>query len=806
MKVHPVVHFLWHNLVRLLLVAVFLGIPAALVYVRHEGIGFGANEKLARVLSSNSTTVTIGRLALDPFAGLEAREVVLRETGTNRLVSRISNILLSLNLSDLVRGKVTVERVQLRGASLSIPLDGSTDEPRIDVDDVRADVFLQGGSLRLSRFDGIVEGIRLSLTGQLLNPSAFRLSSPEKSGSSPDHHENLAKALEALAALRFPNGEPILSAEIHGDFADLRTLRVTNVRLRCPAVTGSGWALRDLEADGSYEDGVARLPRVALADTTGSLELSVEWNSATGELEAAVLSSVSPAPFLRALTAENSALRSLSFGRAPRVIARVKASTADLRGTLRVTGLLDAANLGFKDLVLPGLKFDFALRDGLVYARDVHVTAKRGELKGRVWIGKDDIRIDAETSIPPTEFLPIMDPNTRDFIGRMEFKDLPQISVSIRAPKLDFANIRGGGHLKIGRTAMRGSWIDSGETDFEIGDRCVTYKNLVITRGEGRGTGTFAYDVGRQEARLNGIRSTLVPRDVLMWIDPKIADAVSPYRFRGLPQVGVEGMVHLKDPTKNNLSIRVDSPAGMEYDLLGKTLKFGATSADVKVAGPRVLANVKRAALMGGTVALTANVSIDAKDPTFGADVTMNRVNFSSLTELYFKYDNSKGRVSGRYKFDARMGQETKMRGWGNIRVEDGNVFAIPVLGPFSEILGTLLPGVAYESARLATADFTVADEKINSKNLVIEGAGFSMYGYGDIYFVTSRLDMSMRLNARGIPGIVFYPMSKLFEYVSTGTVSDPQWRPKIIPRFPQGNATAPNAPTVPPQKRPGDR
>jgi len=186
-------------------------------------------------------------------------------------------------------------------------------------------------------------------------------------------------------------------------------------------------------------------------------------------------------------------------------------------------------------------------------------------------------------------------------------------------------------------------------------------------------------------------------------------------------------------------------------------------------------------------------VSIDPKDPTFGADVKLSRVNFAQLTKLYFGYDSSKGVMSGNYKFQARMGEENLMRGAGSIRVEDGNVFAIPVLGPFSEILGTVLPGVGYQTARIATADFTAANEIINTKNLVIEGAGFSMFGSGDIHFMTSRLDMSMRINAKGIPGLVFYPVSKLLEYISTGTVAEPQWRPKIIPRFsPQGSPTPP--------------
>ena len=276
----------------------------------------------------------------------------------------------------------------------------------------------------------------------------------------------------------------------------------------------------------------------------------------------------------------------------------------------------------------------------------------------------------------------------------------------------------------------------------------------------------------------------MMPEKVLMWIDPKIAQNVIPYRFQAPPSSIVQGKVHLKDPNKNNLAISLQADSGLDYDLLHKTLHFGSTAAQINIIGAKVHADVKRAALMGGNIALKAIVSVDPKDQSFSVDAKINRVNFAQLTKLYFKFDTSKGRVSGVYKFNALAGKENLMRGAGNLRVEDGNVFAIPILGPFSDILGSILPGVAYQTAHLATADFTVAKEIINTKNLKIQGAGFSMYGSGDIYFMTGKLDMDMRLNARGLPGIVFFPMSKLLEYVSTGTVSVPAWRPKIIPRI----------------------
>ena len=79
MKVHPVIHFLWKNAVRLVLVLVFVGIPAIALYLREAGIGFGAKEALARALSSPAVEVEIGRLALDPFAGLLARDISAHE-------------------------------------------------------------------------------------------------------------------------------------------------------------------------------------------------------------------------------------------------------------------------------------------------------------------------------------------------------------------------------------------------------------------------------------------------------------------------------------------------------------------------------------------------------------------------------------------------------------------------------------------------------------------------------------------------------------------------------------------------------
>lgn len=791
MNVHPVIHFFGKNAIRFVLVLIFLGIPAAAIFLREYGIGFGAREALARALSNDALDVSIGRLALDPFSGLQARDIEVRNRPEGgRLITTISDTSLSLNLSELARGKVVVDQLSLANAGVSIPVGRAADAPRLDLTNVHAEVILLGDRLRLSRFDGYVEGIRVEVTGQFLNPSSFH--SPPPSSSGGGSTEVVERILGEIAKLRYPGGPPVLRATIEADLADLSTLSVEAFSLRSGEISGEGWSLRAADIEGSFEAGTLRIPRLLLTDAAGAFNASLEWQLNKGELEGALLSTLDPKPFLVLATKSTDSLRSLEFPRPPELDAEFSVSGLNKSPAIQITGAFAAPSINFRGTSFRNAGLDFAWKDGRFYARDIRVSVGEGLLAGQVWVAPEDVRIQARTTIRPTDLAGLFDPKTREFIERMEFPEAPDVEVSLRGPKLDFASLRGQGKLRLGRTAMRGSWLDSAESNFEIGDRCVTYKNFRVATGTGRGTGSFAYDVGLQEARLSDIRSTLVPYDVLMWIDPKIAEAVKPYRFRNPPSATVQGKVHLKDATKNDLAISIESAGGLEYDLLGKTLRFGKTSAKVDVAGTKVHANIRRAELMGGKVELKAIVSIDEKDPTFGADITMSRVNFAQLTKLYFDYDDSKGVMSGSYKFQARMGEENLMTGSGSIRVEDGNVFAIPVLGPFSDILGSLLPGVGYQNARLATADFTAANEIINTKNLVIEGAGFSMFGAGDIYFMTSQLDMSMRINARGIPGLVFYPVSKLFEYISTGTVADPQWRPKLIPRISGSKGTPP--------------
>lgn len=789
MKVHPAIYHLFKISIRLALVLIFVGIPIALYVLRTAGIGFGAREALEQALSNPAMEIRIGKLLLDPFSGLVARNISVRERQNRKqLLAKINRLEISLNMSELMNRRIAVDTLTLVRAEASIPLGPAEHSPRLEATNINSSIIIHGDRLRVSQLEATVEGLRIRLKGEILHPFAFQ--PPESSDSQPLLPEaTLQEILDLLRNTSFPTGSPILTAEFKFDAADPSTLEIPSFEIQSRRVLSRALTLESVEIRGEFANGRLRIPVFQIRDRQGLLQASAEWEKTSGHLIASMLTGLDLAPILRSLGKESHALAKLNFPTPPRINLDIQGNTATTPPTISATGEIFIPTLELAGARFSDVGCSFSWKEGIFYARELKASAKRGSLEADVWVAKDDFRIRAKSSIPPSDLADLFDKHTQAFLNNMEFKDLPEISLSLQGARLDFAAISGNAHLKLGRTANRGSWIDSGVADVEIADRCLTYKNLMITTGKGRGTGSFAYDVGRQEVRLKNIVSTLVPVDVLMWIDPRIAKTISPYRFRGAPKVMVEGKVHMKDPMKNDLAIRIDAPGGLDYDLLRKTLPFGKTSAKVDVVANKVSATVTNAELFGGDVGVKALVSIDPNNPVFSTHATLSRVNFAKLTRLYFDYDDSKGVISGNYGFEARMGDEENMTGRGSLRIEDGNVFAIPIFGPFSVILGSIIPGVVYNTARFATADFTVANRKINTRNIEIAGTGFSMFGYGDIYFLTGGLDMSMRINAQGVPGLVFFPVSKLLEYHSDGTVSDPRWRPKIIPKIPMPGA-----------------
>jgi hypothetical protein len=222
----------------------------------------------------------------------------------------------------------------------------------------------------------------------------------------------------------------------------------------------------------------------------------------------------------------------------------------------------------------------------------------------------------------------------------------------------------------------------------------------------------------------------------------------------------------------------------MDYTLCGKELHLTEGKAKLFFTDDRLKISDVRAEVLGGTVTGSGEFSLIKAKPGHSATVRLAGVDFTKLSKHYFDYDDSKGRLDGTYTFTGKGDDGRSMRGEGEATVTDGNVFAIPFLGPFSEILNKIIPGVGYNQARKASASFVLDDGVITTKDFLIAGKGFSMIGGGRLWFLDDKMDFDIRINAQGLPGVVLFPVSKLLEYRANSKLSKPEWRPRVIPRL----------------------
>lgn len=320
--------------------------------------------------------------------------------------------------------------------------------------------------------------------------------------------------------------------------------------------------------------------------------------------------------------------------------------------------------------------------------------------------------------------------------------------------------------------------MNNARADIHFADGAVTYNNLRVTRDEGVGTGSFTYDFAKHEVRVSNLRSSLRPVDVIYWIDPDQYKNVVPYKFRQSPSITANGVYQFRGGKNTRLDINVDASGGMDYVFLGKTLPFNRVTGKLIFTNDRLQLIDLTGTLFSGTARGSADISLARGDPHYRAKISVNDIDFPRLTDLYYQYKTAQGRLNGTYDFKGLGDNARLMSGSGKVEVTNGDVFAIPVFGPISEILGTILPGSGYSIARKATASFTIRDGIIHTEDFNAAGKLFAMVGHGDLRFLDDKLDFDLRIDPMG-PGVLLAPVYKLFEYKGEGSLKKPDWHPK---------------------------
>ncbi|MES2507066.1 MAG: AsmA-like C-terminal region-containing protein, partial [Verrucomicrobiota bacterium] len=218
------------------------------------------------------------------------------------------------------------------------------------------------------------------------------------------------------------------------------------------------------------------------------------------------------------------------------------------------------------------------------------------------------------------------------------------------------------------------------------------------------------------------------------------------------------------------------------YEIFGKKVPFEKLTADVSSKGGTTAFDID-SSLMGGTFSLKGKMDETKLPQPYSGELRVDGVSFQRFAQVYSKTNDTEGDITGHFRFAGRQNDWMALKGGGAAIIVNGNLYAIPILGPLTPILGSVLPGQikGYNLAKEANCTFEVADGYVVTENFEALTSVFKIAMGGKIDFIRDAVDLTAQVRIRGLPGLVFLPFSELLEYRGTGSVSDTNWKSNLL-------------------------
>lgn len=310
---------------------------------------------------------------------------------------------------------------------------------------------------------------------------------------------------------------------------------------------------------------------------------------------------------------------------------------------------------------------------------------------------------------------------------------------------------------------------------------------LYVRREEGELHGWYEHDFDRSFLDMD-VHSEVNPRALGRIAGGAVERILSLFRFEGPVSVDIAG--------------RVDYGAHQvtDYRAVGKAERVGwqwitadRYSMEWIALGDEIVMNDVQLDAFGGEVTGSVTLrEVGSDTVAFSVAGMVSDVEFARLLSAAREDDGSwqGGRLSGHFALSgwAEEDWRNSLSGGGRVRIRDGQVFQIPVLGGLSDILKRIDPRLGFAVQTDARAVFEVADRRMHIEDIRVEGNLLSLRGRGE-YHLDGDLDFSVQVQPlrRGwlvdAVRVVTYPVSRLLQLRLRGTLSNPSWGIENLPR-----------------------
>ena len=463
---------------------------------------------------------------------------------------------------------------------------------------------------------------------------------------------------------------------------------------------------------------------------------------------------------------------------------------AEVRPTLRIAGELAVTNGAYR-----GIPADW-VRSHATYTNQVwhlpDLQAGRGDERLTLEVIADDKTKDYYFRIHSTADLraarSLLSTNEQRGFDLLSFTGPPVIDGELWGRWRDYDRIGFRGRVGLTNFAFRDQAMDSFVSDLTYTNRMLDLFAPHISRGTQslHATAIHADFDARRVYFTNGF-STADPLAVARAIGPKIGRHMEQYVFHEPPIISIEGYAPLKD----------EPEADLRFDIVGGPFKWSRFNT-TRISGTAhwrdetlSLSNVQADLYRGkgfGSAWFDFNRKIPGADFKFYLDATNIHLR-TLMADLSTHTNRLEGRLAVRLAItNANSTDLDSWNGYGRARIKDGLIWGIPIFGVLSKPLDSISAGLGSSEVSEGSARFEIRNGVIYSDDLEMRALTMRLQYEGSVDF-DGRVDARVRAEPLRdvwifgpLVNFALWPVTKMFEYKISGTLTDPKTEPLYLP------------------------
>jgi len=786
------------TLALLLIVSAVLGLIGLLWWANHIGLPAHWRGTIENAVAKQGIHLKIGSLRYVLFQGIVATDVrVYSEAEHETEISRLERVSLDFDNTKLARGLVQLKKIQLHKARLVLQVEPTNPlSETLHVTDLNGTILMPGGQrLEVRDARGMIAGIRVSLDAHLIGFKDDGKTNPQDSNLGK-RRELLARIIHELDKWSFDkNDPPAIQISVEGDVNDWFSI-VAKASLQVKKMGKNGHLLHDIVGEAEVSGDLVTVTTLTAKDSSGTFEGLMDYTitDREGRFE---LSSSLELPLLLKSWLGLPSLKDVVISGKQTLRAEGDFHLDEMdKPQLRLIGHARCEAVKLRGMPFEVVEGAFSWRNGKFFLRDARLARPDGEATGKALVEWPLVRLELHTTLPVPVYRPFFVGQPLEIVLR-DFSERKGAAVDVTlagnfnlTDKHDWA-YKGHGAAK--NLDYKGVPVNSAECklslnhhelDFSDGTVVFNYSNYNLHKtfnGASEGTakvGRIRYDAPSKMVHVEAVRGGIWAAPMVRFFAAEIADGLEQYRFHQPPDLAASGVVDVTPQGRTELDISFRSDQSADYVFLGKNLTLGNPSGKVSIRGEKVTVSDLKLDAFEGPVAGQINYLGGQK---LSGELNWTDLSLARVTSTYGFKMKGGGKGTGRIEFSLTDGKVSTMDGNGLLALEDAELFSVPMFGPLTPLVSGMLNDEKAGSQRAKNAFFTfkITDGVLSSNDFQTSTTSLNFTGNGNVDMNDRTVDMTLRMNARGLLGLLTLPLrpfSGLFQFRGTGPIENTRW------------------------------